>query len=80
MRTTLTLDKDVAAMVRRAMKRGDRSLKELINTALRRGLAQMEPPPPTRYELRPLNLGGSLVGSLDNVEDVLARAEGAQHK
>ena len=38
MRTTLTLDPDVAERVRREIASGKRSLKEVINEALRRGL------------------------------------------
>lgn len=45
MRTTLTLDPDVAALVRKAMRARGRSLKEIVNEAIRRGLA---PPKRTR--------------------------------
>ncbi len=42
MRTTVTLDPDVAALLRAAMKRFGVSFKEAINTAVRRGLAHTE--------------------------------------
>jgi hypothetical protein len=38
-RTTLTLDDDVAAKLKKAMARHGLSLKDAVNTALRRGLA-----------------------------------------
>jgi Ribbon-helix-helix protein, copG family len=38
MRTTLTLDDDVAAALERLRKSRDASLKDLVNEALRRGL------------------------------------------
>lgn len=38
MRTTLTLDPDVAEQIRKAGLSGKRSQKEIINDALRRGL------------------------------------------
>ena len=38
MRTTLTIDDDVAAKLRDEMARSQRSLKEVVNAFLRRGL------------------------------------------
>jgi hypothetical protein len=82
MRTTLTLDDDVAAMLKRFMTQRGRSLKDAVNEGLRRGLAALdhpaEPAPP--YRVSPWDLGGSLVGSLDNVEEVISRAEGERHR
>jgi hypothetical protein len=39
MRTTLTLDPDVAEQLKRAVSEGKKSLKEVVNEALRVGLA-----------------------------------------
>jgi len=39
MRTTVTIDPDVAALLKAAMKRAGVSFKEALNDALRRGLA-----------------------------------------
>jgi plasmid stability protein len=79
MRTTLTLDDDVAVKLRAAAK--DRPFKAVVNEALRAGLAALEKRtrPRKPYRTRGFNLGPSLVGSLDNVEEVLARAEGERH-
>lgn len=38
MRTTLTIDDDVAAKLRHEMAKSQRSLKEVVNIFLRRGL------------------------------------------
>ena len=38
MRTTLTLDPDVAALLKKAMASGDQSFKDVVNGALRKGL------------------------------------------
>jgi hypothetical protein len=38
MRTTVTLDEDVAAQLRRVMRERDLTFKDAINTALRAGL------------------------------------------
>jgi SpoVK/Ycf46/Vps4 family AAA+-type ATPase len=41
MRTTLTIDEDVAVQLKRLRRARDAKLKELINEALRRGLREM---------------------------------------
>ena len=44
MRTTLTLDDDVAAMLERLRKRKGATFKQLVNDALRTGLRQLAAP------------------------------------
>jgi len=80
MRTTLTLDEDVAVKLKKAAK--DRPFKAVVNEALRAGLAALEKRSPSRkpYRTRGFDLGPSLVGSLDNVEEVLSRVEGEHHR
>jgi Arc/MetJ family transcription regulator len=82
MRTTLTLDDDVAARLRAAVRKERRALKDLVNEALRRGLEAIERPRSARrpFRTKGFDLGPSLVGSLDNVEEVLSRAEGEDHR
>jgi hypothetical protein len=81
-RTTLTLDDDVAAMLKRVAKSRKARFKDTVNEALRRGLQSLTRPAekPAPYRLRPWNLGGSRVGSLDNIEEVLSRVEGEDHR
>ena len=78
MRTTLTLEKDVAAALERMRKTRKASLKQVINDALRRGLSQMAAPAAPRrvVRTRPVSLGGCLVGNVDNISEALAVAEG----
>jgi len=78
MRTTLTLDEDVAAVIERLRKSRDESLKSLINEALREGLKHLAAPrrPQVTYRTGSVDLGRCLVGSIDNVAEVLAVAEG----
>jgi predicted transcriptional regulator len=82
MRTTLTLDKDVAARLDQVARRRRLSMKALVNEALRNGLATMEAPAQARmrFHTTGFDLGASLVGSLDNIEDILARVEGDDHR
>ena len=77
MRTTLTLDDDVAALLNRIIKERQSSLKEVVNEGLRRGLNQLNSQQRSkRYSTRAVKLGRCLVGSLDDVAEVLAVAEG----
>ncbi|MBX9944261.1 MAG: hypothetical protein K2Y40_09300 [Reyranella sp.] len=78
MRTTLTLDPDVAARLKRLRQRRDAGLKEVVNDVLREGLRSLEEKPRTRRKAwtKPLDLGESLIGPLDNVAEALAIAEG----
>jgi len=82
MRTTLTLDDDVAVGIDKIRKASGESLRAVVNDALRAGLRQMEQPPPGRkvVRTRPMNLGRTLVGSLDDVAEALAVAEGEAYR
>jgi hypothetical protein len=81
MRTTLTLDDDVAAMLRRVCESRAATLRDVVNEALRLGLAQMESrPPQRRFRTASVDLGGCLVGNVDDVSEVLAIAEGEDFK
>ena len=50
MRTTLTLEPDVANLLHEAMEREQGSLKEVVNEALRRGLRAGVPRPSLKIE------------------------------
>lgn len=82
MRTTLTLDDDVAALVSRIRRSRKAGLKQVINEALRRGLHSMtaREEPKTPYQTRTVDLGRCLVGSLDDVTDALSLGEGEDFK
>ena len=82
MRTTLSLDEDVAAQLDRLRKARGGSLKALVNEALRRGLKQMlsrkRQSKPFRTEA--VELGRCRIGNLDNVAEALSVAEGESFK
>ena len=81
MRTTLTLDDDVAARLERERERRRMPLKRIVNDALREGLARLEDPqPPQQFQTRVRSLGRPLVGNLDNVEEVLDVGEPHEFK
>ena len=48
MRTTLTIDSDIEQLLRREMRRTNRSMKAVVNDALRAGLGTLGKPARTR--------------------------------
>lgn len=58
MRTTLTLDDDVAEELRTLAHRTRRSFKDVVNEAIRTGLTRRRRARPRRYRLEPVSLGG----------------------
>ena len=80
MRTTITLEKDVAARLVRLKK--TRPFKDLVNAALRAGLDEIEgrrEKKNPRYSLKPVK-GEPLRTDLDNVAALLAEVEGDAYK
>jgi hypothetical protein len=79
MRTTLTLDDDVAAKLKVESRRAGRPFREIVNETLRRGLASRRLTSrrqPFRIEARDLgNLKPGL--SLDNVAELIEQVEGS---
>ena len=60
----------------------DRSLKELINQALRRGLMDLSAPAKPRepFRTRPVSLGRCLICDIVSISEAIALAEGEDHK
>ena len=81
MRTTLTIDDDVAASLERLRKTRRASLKALVNEALRRGIKDMtaRPKPREPFRTRAVDVGEVLV-PVDNISEALAIAEGESFK
>jgi hypothetical protein len=76
MRTTLTIDDDVAAALERLRKQRDVSLKQIVNEALRKGICELNQRRKrgARYQTRVVNLGQARL-SVDNISEVLSIAE-----
>lgn len=77
MRTTLSIEDDVAVMLERMRKEENKSLKQVVNEVLRRGLARS---PNNETNQKPistpvLDVGGLRYPDVDNVAEVLAVAE-----
>jgi hypothetical protein len=82
MRTTLTLDDDVAVELKKLQRERNVGLKEAVNAALRAGLQRLQQPSTPRppYRLQPISVGRLLIADLDNVAEVLALVEGESYK
>lgn len=78
MRTTLTLDDDVSRLLERVRRQRGGTLKEVVNEALREGLARLATPPRPRkrHVTKAVSLGRCRLGSIDDVAEALAVAEG----
>jgi len=78
MRTTLTIDDDIAVVLKRLCKTRDASLKELINEALRRGLKDVggRPKRGEVFRTRSVDLGRMRLSGVDNVADAHVIADG----
>jgi hypothetical protein len=80
MRTTLTLDDDVAIRLERMRKERDLDWKEVVNDVLRRGLAKMDAPEKREtFRVKTFDVGKPLY-PVDSIADALAFAEGEDHK
>lgn len=76
MRTTLTLDEDVAALLEKTRRAKGLSFKQIVNEALRAGLRQLATPGQRRHRFKTPDLGRCLIGALDDVSEALATGEG----
>ncbi len=77
MRTTLTLDDDVAAALEQLRRTRGGRLKTVINELLREGLrhVHVRPTRRVRFRTQSIDLGRPRASSVDNVAEVLAIAE-----
>jgi hypothetical protein len=82
-RTTLSLDEDVAARLKSEVRRSGKPFKEVVNECLRLALASrgQDRSRQPRFEVQTRDLGALRAGlSLDNVGDLLEAVEGPEHR
>jgi hypothetical protein len=82
MRTTLTLEKDVAVLLARLRREQKMTFKEIVNEALRLGLQRVTSSRKQHktYVTHSLDLGRCLVGNLDDIAEVLAIVDGESYR
>jgi hypothetical protein len=82
-RTTLTLDPDVATRLKAEMRRSGKPFKDVVNDALRLALTRRarDKAAEVGFEIRPRDLGALRPGlNLDNIGDLLEATEGPAHR
>jgi predicted transcriptional regulator len=76
MRTTLTLDEDVAQRTKKLASKLKKPFKVVLNEALRKGLDQVEKPQKRQsYRTIPHAMGLREGLSIDNIQELLAQVE-----
>ncbi|HVO80918.1 MAG TPA: CopG family transcriptional regulator [Terriglobales bacterium] len=80
MRTTLSLDDDVARLLDKESRRRGASFKQTVNHFLRLGLMAEKRPPRKPFQVTPRRLGLPSGLSYENVEQLLERLEGPAHR
>jgi hypothetical protein len=84
MRTTLTVDDDVAIELQRLQRKRREAFKQTVNAVLRAGLSALSVRPRAtetpRRQTEPASLGTPRLKDLDNISEVLAFAEGEAHR
>lgn len=80
-RTTLTLDDDVAAKLKAAARRTGLPFRAVVNDTLRRGLVSVRAPAREPFHISPRSLGGLKAGvQIDDVAALLEQVEGPLHR
>jgi hypothetical protein len=81
-RTTLTLDDDVAAKLKSLTRRTGRAFRDVVNDALRRGLASPQGATArATFAVHARDLGELKPGlTLDNIGALLEQIEGPTHR
>jgi hypothetical protein len=81
MRTTVTIDDDVAVRLERLRRERDANFKDVLNDTLRQGLDRIEAPPKPRkpFRMKTYDMGEPLV-PLDNIAETISLIEGDDHK
>ncbi len=75
MRITLTLDPDVAKTIETIRRERGATLRDVVDDALRRGLAQAKPTKRRTFATRTVTLGRPRFPNVDDVADILEQVE-----
>ena len=77
MRTTLSLDDDVASLLNKESRRSGASFKQVVNHFLRLGLMASKRPARKPFVVKPWKLG---LPHFEKVEELLEYLEGPDHR
>jgi hypothetical protein len=76
-RTTVTFDPDVAALVNKEMRKTGEGFKQVVNRAVRLGLTAAKPAARKPFKVKPFNLG---LPHFTKVEELLEQLEGPDYQ
>ena len=77
MRTTLTIDDDVAALLKQEMRKSGEPFKQVVNRAIRLGLTEPKQRAGKPFKVKPINLG---LPHYNKVEELLEFLEGPDYR
>lgn len=77
MRTTLTIDEDVAALLKKEMRKSGEPFKQTVNRFLRLGLTSPKQAAKKPFKVKPFNLG---LPHFTKVEELLEHLEGPDYR
>ena len=80
MRTTVTIDDDIAHLLEAEIRRSGATFKDALNRYLRLGLAAAKQPPRKKFKVKPRMLGLPPGLSYDKVEELIEALEGPYHR
>ena len=80
MRTTLTLDEDVASLLSKEARKSGEPFKKVVNRFLRLGLAAAKQPAQKPFVVKPWNLRPPPGLDFDSVEELIEALEGPYHR
>ena len=82
MRTTITLDDDVAVWIQKLAAKRKARPRDIINEALRQGLHTLEQPKKKKgeYKIQTSDVGRCLIENIDNIGEILPIVEGDDYK
>jgi len=80
MRTTVTLDPDVAAKIKAEMKRTGKSFKEVLNALVRKGTTVVPAEPRKPFKVRPIASGEKPGFAWDNISELLGQLDQLDRK
>jgi hypothetical protein len=79
-RTTLTLEDDVARLLDKEVRRSGKPFKQVVNHFLRLGLTAPKQAPRKPFKIKPWNLQPPPGLSFDKVEELIEFLEGPYHR
>ena len=77
MHTTLTIDDDVAALLKQEMRKSGEPFKQVVNRAIRLGLTEPKQRAGKPFKVKPINLG---LPHYNKVEELLEFLEGPDYR